>query len=78
MNKARRNELANLKRKKRLKNYFHGLWRYTTKDGTHIYNPKWSDIPKDEQTVFKSTGKPCSCPMCSPGKIEEKAKYRYA
>jgi len=26
---------------------------------------------------YKSTGKPCSCPNCSPGKIEEKAKYRF-
>jgi hypothetical protein len=26
--------------------------------------------------VLKTTGKPCSCWMCSPGKFEEKAKYR--
>ena len=26
--------------------------------------------------AFKTTGTPCSCPICSPGKIEEKAKYR--
>jgi len=26
---------------------------------------------------FKTTGKPCSCANCSPGKIEEKAKYRF-
>lgn len=26
--------------------------------------------------IFKSTGTPCSCSICSPGKIEEKAKYR--
>lgn len=25
---------------------------------------------------YKTTGKPCSCAMCSPGKIEDKAKYR--
>jgi len=26
--------------------------------------------------ALRTTGKPCSCPMCSPGKVEEKAKYR--
>lgn len=26
--------------------------------------------------VLKSTGKPCSCEMCSPGKVEDKAKYQ--
>ena len=25
---------------------------------------------------LKTTGKPCSCHLCSPSKIEEKAKYR--
>jgi len=25
---------------------------------------------------LRSTGTPCSCHMCSPGKVEEKAKYR--
>lgn len=25
---------------------------------------------------YRTTGKPCSCPNCSPGKIEEKSKYR--
>jgi len=25
---------------------------------------------------YKTTGKPCSCAMCSPGRVEEKAKYR--
>ena len=27
--------------------------------------------------AYKTTGKPCSCHLCSPGKVEEKAKYRY-
>tara|TARA_R110000851_G_scaffold274975_1_gene427540 strand:- start:943 stop:1089 length:147 start_codon:yes stop_codon:yes gene_type:complete len=27
-------------------------------------------------TCFKTTGTPCSCVGCSPGKVEEKAKYR--
>ncbi len=25
---------------------------------------------------LSNTGTPCSCHMCSPGKVEEKAKYR--
>ena len=29
-----------------------------------------------DQYAFKTTGKPCSCFMCSPGKLEEKAKYK--
>lgn len=61
MNKGRRNELAKLKRKKRLRHY--------------VLDIKISDIPDKSMTILKSTGKPCSCPMCSPGKIEEKAKY---
>lgn len=33
--------------------------------------------PRNRQDyVYKTTGTPCSCPMCSPGKLEEKAKYR--
>jgi len=27
--------------------------------------------------AYKTTGKPCSCVDCSPGKVEEKAKYRF-
>lgn len=26
---------------------------------------------------YKTTNKPCSCALCSPGKVEDKAKYRY-
>jgi len=26
---------------------------------------------------YKTTGKPCSCANCSPGKVEDKAKYRF-
>lgn len=78
MNKGRRNEIAKLKRKKRLQWFCSSLDVYITRDGRRIRNPKPSDIPHNEQTVFKSTGKPCSCAMCSPQKVEEKAKYRYA
>ena len=76
MNKGRRIEIGNLKWKKRLHNYVNGLDIYVTKNGARIYSPKVTDIPKNCFTVLKSTGKPCSCPMCSPGKIEEKSKYK--
>lgn len=31
---------------------------------------------KCDDYSYKTTGKPCSCALCSPGKVEEKAKYR--
>lgn len=31
---------------------------------------------KGNDYTLKTTGKPCSCAMCSPNKVEEKAKYR--
>jgi hypothetical protein len=76
MNKGRRNELAQLKKKKRLRHLVNNLDVYITKDGRYIHKPKVTDIPKTEYNVYKSTGKPCSCPMCSPGKIQDKAKYK--
>ncbi len=36
-----------------------------------------SKIRNRQDYAYKTTGKPCSCAMCSPGKVEEKAKYRY-
>lgn len=77
MNKGRRNELAQLKRKKRLRyHYVNGLDIYVTKNGRYIHKPKLTDLDKNVGTVYKSTGKPCSCAMCSPGKIGEKEKYK--
>ena len=35
-----------------------------------LLNPK-------EHYCYKSQSTPCSCAMCSPGKVEEKAKYQY-
>lgn len=32
----------------------------------------------DDNHVFKSTGKPCSCYMCSPYKFKRKIKHKYA
>ena len=36
-----------------------------------------SKIRNRQDYAYKTTGKPCSCAICSPGKVEEKAKYRY-
>lgn len=58
MNKGRRNELRDLKWKRRLKNL--GLDRKKPKDFI----------------CYRDQGKPCSCPMCSPGRVVEKAKYK--
>lgn len=38
-------------------------------------NPTLTDIPINHN-AYRTTGKPCSCAMCSPGKVEEKAKYQ--
>lgn len=75
MNKGRRNELAQLKRRKRLRHLINGIYWHRNEDGQWVKNPKLTDIPKNQHTVFKSTGTPCSCDMCSPGKVEPKAKY---
>jgi hypothetical protein len=36
-----------------------------------------SKLRNRQDYTYKTTGKPCSCPICSPGKVEDKAKYRY-
>ena len=61
MNKLERRLKGKFKFKKRLRNF-----RYT--DG--------EIISRGSHNALRSTGKPCSCPLCSPGKVEEKAKYR--
>lgn len=61
MNKEERKLKGKTKFKKRLKNY--------------CYNVVGS-LRNRTINVLKTTGTPCSCAMCSPGKIEEKAKYR--
>jgi len=52
---------------------------YKFKKRLQNYGYKIEDVLKQGYNLFcfKTTGKPCSCPCCSPGKIEEKAKYRY-
>lgn len=58
MDKGRRREIAKLKQKKRIKNL--------------CISPQAHSRRK--LGVLKTTGKPCSCHMCSPK--DEKAKYR--
>jgi len=59
MNKGFRNRIKQLKYKKRIKNLFRGYG--------------WSDTVANDN-CYKTTGKPCSCAICSP--TEEKKKYK--
>jgi hypothetical protein len=71
MNKQERKLKGQAKFKKRLKNY--GIIQ-------DIFDNGWGNNPRNKLINFncyRTTGKPCSCIMCSPGKIEEKAKYRF-
>jgi hypothetical protein len=63
MNKQERKLKGYFKFKKRLKNY------QITEERLQKYGLKGL-------YCYKTTGKPCSCAMCSPGKVEEKPKYR--
>jgi hypothetical protein len=68
MNKLERRLKQEAKYKKRLKN--HGI---TTEI---INNITRRTGKKPNFYCYKTTGNPCSCANCSPGKIQEKAKYR--
>lgn len=70
MNKHERILKGQAKFKKRLKNY--GITQEIFKDGWGI-NSRNKLI---NFNCYRTTGTPCSCAGCSPGKIEEKAKYR--
>jgi NAD(P)H-nitrite reductase large subunit len=76
MNKGRRTELANLKKKSRLKIWINDLYWFRNKEGELIQNPKITDIDSRHINVFKSTGKPCSCTMCSPKKYNRTIKHK--
>ena len=47
---------------------------------SNILENGWGDNTRKGGRVnfncFRSTGKPCSCAICSPGKTGDKAKYR--
>jgi hypothetical protein len=68
MNKLERRLKGESKFKKRLKN--HGITEKSFDDVRKFWGRELNVF------CYKTTGKPCSCPMCSPGKISEKAKYR--
>jgi len=59
-NKGRRNEMTELKFKKRLK----------------LYGLDLNTEVKHNFYAFKSTGSPCSCPMCSPDKFKRTEKHK--
>jgi hypothetical protein len=67
MNKLERKLKGEAKFKKRLKN------KGFTKE---IFEKAEKKGIKLNVFCYKTTGTPCSCAGCSPGKIEEKAKYK--
>jgi hypothetical protein len=71
MNKQERKLKGQAKFKKRLQNY--GI-------NQDIFENGWGTTNRGVKVNFncyRTTGKPCSCAGCSPGKVEEKAKYKY-
>lgn len=72
MNKQERKLKGQAKFKKRLKN--HGITSEISKEG---YSSPQKGSRNINFNCYRTTGKPCSCSMCSPGKIEEKAKYKF-
>lgn len=66
MNKQRRNELTQLKYKKRIQRFAATCNLYVSSQGEYIYNPKTVDIISDGgQHMYKTTSTPCSCWSCS-------------
>lgn len=64
MNKGRRNELKQLKYKKRLK--LRGEWNIHTSANPRGEMPTERDQPYHyNYTGYKTSSAPCSCPMCS-------------
>lgn len=66
MNKGRRNELTQLKYKKRIKRWTANCGIFVDQDGQYNYNPS-SDyfIKNNLYTEFKNSSVLCSCWMCS-------------
>lgn len=66
MNKKRRQELKELKYRKRLK-YWVSVWnKHTTKEGIEIVNPTVNDLVEDGAYLhLKTQAVMCSCEMCS-------------
>lgn len=66
MNKKRRQELTELKYKKRIRRFIASCTLYVNRNGEYIYSPKTQDVIDDRgQLVYKTSATPCSCFMCS-------------
>lgn len=70
-NKGERNRKQKNVFKKRLKN--RGI---NTIDGAIWLSGHEYFKTNFQHNSLRTTGTPCSCPLCSPGKVEDKAKYR--
>ena len=44
--------------------------------GSFKYKKRLRLYGLESSNKLRNTSKPCSCAMCSPAKVEEKAKYR--
>jgi len=62
MDKGERNRIKQLKFKKRLADLYRGN--------------DWDDA-LDNNHCYKTTGKPCSCEMCSPSGTKKKYKIKH-
>lgn len=71
MNKLERRLKGETKYLKRLKD--HKIDKITSKDGSGITKRG----VKVNFNCYRTTGTPCSCANCSPGKVSEKAKYKF-
>ncbi len=78
MNKDRRQEIKQLKYKKRIQRFAASAGRYHNRKGEVIYNPKTIDVLADNgQLHYKTTSTPCSCPMCQdPDRNYHRAKVK--
>lgn len=77
MNKKYRQELKELKYRKRLK-YWVSIWdTHTTKDGIEIKNPTVNDLIEDKAYLhLKTQAVMCSCWICSKHKKYNRNDYR--
>lgn len=72
MNKLLRNQLKKKKYFKRLRRL--ASWGYWIRDENGIHRrAKWFElVGLDGCNVYRTTGTPCSCPLCSYGKYNRK------
>lgn len=77
MDKGRRNEIAQLKKVKRLRKHAACMNIYINSKGEKIFNPKVEDL-KDWKFAdkLKNHSTVCSCSMCSPYRYSRKQKHK--